>query len=290
MLTLLAERSIDELPTPDIVLVPGGPGEVAARAGGPVLEWLRAVHETSTWTTSVCTGSLILARRRACSRAGARRATGSRSRSSAGSAPSPSPSGSSSTARSSPPPASRPGIDMALALAARGRRRAGRAGDPARDRVRPAAAVRRRLAREGARRDRRAAARAQPLRSGESARDQRRRPAPRPSGVRRRPPANLRIPMAEHRYDPQEIEPRWQAVWAREHTWEVSNETGAGGAELARRAARADADGAQVLRARDAPLPERRAAHRPPEDLLGRRRDRALPPPPRPPRAAPDGL
>jgi leucyl-tRNA synthetase len=30
--------------------------------------------------------------------------------------------------------------------------------------------------------------------------------------------------MAEHRYDPQEIEPRWQAVWADEHTWEVTNE------------------------------------------------------------------
>ena len=30
--------------------------------------------------------------------------------------------------------------------------------------------------------------------------------------------------MAERRYDPQEIEPRWQALWAREHTWEVSNE------------------------------------------------------------------
>ncbi len=43
------------------MLVPGGPGEVAARAGGPALEWLRSVHETTTWTTSVCTGSLILA-------------------------------------------------------------------------------------------------------------------------------------------------------------------------------------------------------------------------------------
>jgi len=30
----------------------------------------------------------------------------------------------------------------------------------------------------------------------------------------------------EHRYDPQEIEPRWQAVWADEHTWEVSNDDG----------------------------------------------------------------
>ena len=60
-LTLLAERSLDDLPSPDIVLVPGGPGEVAERAGGPALEWLRAAHETTTWTTSVCTGSLILA-------------------------------------------------------------------------------------------------------------------------------------------------------------------------------------------------------------------------------------
>ena len=50
------------------------------------------------------------------------------------------------------------------------------------------------------------------------------------------------------------------------------------------------ARGATSLRARDAALPERRAAHRPSEDLLGRRRDRPLPPPARAPRAAPDGL
>jgi putative intracellular protease/amidase len=61
MLTLVAEHSIADVPAADIVLVPGGPGEVAARAGGPVLEWLQGVHATSTWTTSVCTGSLILA-------------------------------------------------------------------------------------------------------------------------------------------------------------------------------------------------------------------------------------
>jgi len=35
--------------------------------------------------------------------------------------------------------------------------------------------------------------------------------------------------MAEHRYDPHEIEPRWQAVWAAERTWEVANERGAEG-------------------------------------------------------------
>jgi putative intracellular protease/amidase len=60
MLTLLAERSIDDVSRADIVLAPGGPGEVAARAGGRMLEWLRAIHETTTWTTSVCTGSLLL--------------------------------------------------------------------------------------------------------------------------------------------------------------------------------------------------------------------------------------
>jgi len=61
VLTLVAEGSLRDASEPDIVLVPGGPGEVAARAGGPALDWLRKVHETSTWTTSVCTGSLILA-------------------------------------------------------------------------------------------------------------------------------------------------------------------------------------------------------------------------------------
>jgi transcriptional regulator GlxA family with amidase domain len=60
MLALLVEHSLEDVSQPEIVLVPGGPGEVAARAGG-ALEWLRAVDRTSTWTTSVCTGSLVLA-------------------------------------------------------------------------------------------------------------------------------------------------------------------------------------------------------------------------------------
>ena len=61
MLTLIAERSLEQEPRPDIVLVPGGPGEVVQRAGGAVLDWLAQADSTSTWTTSVCTGSLILA-------------------------------------------------------------------------------------------------------------------------------------------------------------------------------------------------------------------------------------
>ena len=119
MLTLVAEHSLASSRQPDIVLVPGGPGEVAARAGGPVLEWLREADRTSTWTTSVCTGSLILAAaglldgRRATSHwlaleelATARRRAGRRS-------------ASSSTASSSTAAGVSAGIDMALALAAR---------------------------------------------------------------------------------------------------------------------------------------------------------------------------
>jgi transcriptional regulator GlxA family with amidase domain len=73
MLAIEADARLADVPAPDIVLVPGGPGEVAARAGGPALDWLRAAHETSTWTTSVCTGSLILA---AAGLLDGRRATG----------------------------------------------------------------------------------------------------------------------------------------------------------------------------------------------------------------------
>jgi transcriptional regulator GlxA family with amidase domain len=61
LLGLVPGATLDEVSEPDIVVVPGGPGEVAARAGGPMLEWLCEAHETSTWTTSVCTGSLVLA-------------------------------------------------------------------------------------------------------------------------------------------------------------------------------------------------------------------------------------
>jgi transcriptional regulator GlxA family with amidase domain len=60
MLTIVAEASLAEATAPDIVVVPGGVGVRALTADPVWLDWLRAVHATSTWTTSVCTGSLLL--------------------------------------------------------------------------------------------------------------------------------------------------------------------------------------------------------------------------------------
>jgi putative intracellular protease/amidase len=60
-LTVIADHALDEVPSPEIVLVPGGFGTRRLLADEQVLEWVRGAHETSRWTTSVCTGSLVLA-------------------------------------------------------------------------------------------------------------------------------------------------------------------------------------------------------------------------------------
>ncbi|MGH0035227.1 MAG: DJ-1/PfpI family protein [Myxococcota bacterium] len=60
-LTLVAEASLEEVDEPDLVLVPGGPGDRAVRDRLEVLAWLRHCHERTRFTMSVCTGSLILA-------------------------------------------------------------------------------------------------------------------------------------------------------------------------------------------------------------------------------------
>jgi putative intracellular protease/amidase len=62
MLSVVAEVAIGDVPHPDIVVVPGGPGQATAAqlADGPVHEWLRAIDEHTSITSSVCTGSLIL--------------------------------------------------------------------------------------------------------------------------------------------------------------------------------------------------------------------------------------
>jgi transcriptional regulator GlxA family with amidase domain len=62
-LALVADAGIDEVTSPDVVFVPGWSGapQDALLSPGPVREWLRAVDERTTWTTSACTGSLVLA-------------------------------------------------------------------------------------------------------------------------------------------------------------------------------------------------------------------------------------
>ena len=60
-LSLVADASLDEVTSPDIVVVPGGFGNRLLLEHEPLHEWIRGVHETSAWTTSVCTGSLLLA-------------------------------------------------------------------------------------------------------------------------------------------------------------------------------------------------------------------------------------
>ena len=60
-LTVVADAAFADVPAPDILLIPGGPGQAAQMGDGPLRDWLLAAVKTTTWTTSVCTGSLILA-------------------------------------------------------------------------------------------------------------------------------------------------------------------------------------------------------------------------------------
>ena len=60
MLALTAERALDELPHPDVIVMPGGHGTRALMHDDRMLDWVRVAHETSRFTTSVCTGSLVL--------------------------------------------------------------------------------------------------------------------------------------------------------------------------------------------------------------------------------------
>jgi putative intracellular protease/amidase len=61
LLKLTVEASLADLPHPDVVLVPGGPGQRDQMHDGPLHQWPRAADQSTAWTTSVCTGSLILA-------------------------------------------------------------------------------------------------------------------------------------------------------------------------------------------------------------------------------------
>lgn len=62
VLGVCADATFDDVATPDIVVVPGGPGTRAMLDPDTALAtWVRTAHESTQWTTSVCTGSLVLA-------------------------------------------------------------------------------------------------------------------------------------------------------------------------------------------------------------------------------------
>jgi transcriptional regulator GlxA family with amidase domain len=61
MLSLVAEGRLADHPHPDIIVMPGGFGTRALMGDEPMLDWLREAHAHSQWTTSVCTGALVLA-------------------------------------------------------------------------------------------------------------------------------------------------------------------------------------------------------------------------------------
>ncbi|MFQ6392470.1 DJ-1/PfpI family protein [Nocardia sp. KC 131] len=54
-------HTFEETPGPQIIVIPGGPAATSIAADKRVLNWLKTAHETTIWTTSVCTGALILA-------------------------------------------------------------------------------------------------------------------------------------------------------------------------------------------------------------------------------------
>src|ERR1700712_4287318 len=61
LLAFPVERTFADFRQPDVVVVPGGTiTRKMARDGHPSVEWLRAIHPGTTYTTSVCTGSLLL--------------------------------------------------------------------------------------------------------------------------------------------------------------------------------------------------------------------------------------
>jgi transcriptional regulator GlxA family with amidase domain len=60
MLALCADGTLSSLQHPDVIVMPGGFGTRALMKDEQILEWLRTAHESSQWTTSVCTGALVL--------------------------------------------------------------------------------------------------------------------------------------------------------------------------------------------------------------------------------------
>jgi putative intracellular protease/amidase len=60
-LALVADHARDDVTSADVLVVPGGFATRALEGDAGLLAWIRAVDATTTWTTSVCTGSMLLA-------------------------------------------------------------------------------------------------------------------------------------------------------------------------------------------------------------------------------------
>jgi transcriptional regulator GlxA family with amidase domain len=60
MLAMVADAAYEDLPEPEVVVVPGGFGTRALLDDERILGWLRNAHRSTQFTTSVCTGSLLL--------------------------------------------------------------------------------------------------------------------------------------------------------------------------------------------------------------------------------------
>ena len=59
-LGITADGTFDDFPTPDVIVFPGGVGTRPLVHDEQVIDWLRLAHETTVFTTSVCTGSIVL--------------------------------------------------------------------------------------------------------------------------------------------------------------------------------------------------------------------------------------
>jgi transcriptional regulator GlxA family with amidase domain len=60
MLGLMVDAAFEDVPAPDVVVFPGGIGTRVLEHDDGVLDWVRRTHAASTYTASVCTGSLVL--------------------------------------------------------------------------------------------------------------------------------------------------------------------------------------------------------------------------------------
>jgi transcriptional regulator GlxA family with amidase domain len=60
-LSLVATKSFADVDQLDVLVVPGGMADSELVATDPVVEFIKRIHPLTTWTTSVCTGSIFLA-------------------------------------------------------------------------------------------------------------------------------------------------------------------------------------------------------------------------------------